>query len=575
MGSPNSKKKVKKLSRQEQELQAARKAKYTKTFLMVFACIALVGVLAGVAVGVFMAIDAAKYNEFVTYESDLSEYVYLDPEIYKSFDVNMLVNIPDGDDVDRAVMKLLYNNRKKYTTDDFNGDGVTGDKYNSGNIKDQTIRLGDTANIFYRGYYLNDDGKKIYFDGGCNFASSTPKNDVPHALDIGAGGFVEGFEEGLIGKNMKDYATLERFSSNEVVVEDDVVYISYDYIFYNGTAKKGQYALIDLSDPEVDEVYGEGFRDLLVGAVAGVAIKESHMVNKTGEDGSTQTDSYSAIKVEKIIRVTETAERPVLEVEVQFPLDYTEELAGKTGWFEVYIMTTQLYDTPEFNEEFLTETLKVKAEDLAEYEGETLTEKYRAKLLAEELDAHEDKKYDASVSAMWEHYLKNVQVKKYPMGDVKSQYDGIMLEIESFYNYYKTSYGFSSLKDAAQFYLEGYYGVTEYTSWEDAVMEQAEDAVKRMMTLYYVMNEENFYLDDEAFAAAYKEEYDEAFESYLNGQGCTPDKYDTAEKYESAKAEHKKTFDNYYTEEYFNENVRYNHAVDEIVANFAKIVYPE
>lgn len=577
MGRPNTKKKVKKLSRQEQELQAAKKAKFTKIFLTVFACIALVGVLAGVGVGIFAAVDAAKYNEFVTYESDMTPYVYISEDDYKNIKVEMQELYPDEADVEKAIRKLLYNNRKLYKTDDFNGDGEKDDAYNGDNIKDQTVKLGDTANIFYRGYYINDDGKRVYFDGGCNFASSTASEDKPHALGIGSGGFVDGFEVGLIGKNMKDYATLERFSAGETVKAGDFVYISYDCFFFDGTAKKGQYALVDLSDPDLDKTWGEGFDEYLMGALAGVTIKDPHLVDKYDENGGKETDTYSSVKIEKIIRVTETAERPILEVEVQFPLNYAEELAGKTGWFEVYIMTTQLYETPAFDEAFLTDTLKVKAEDLAEYEGDTLLEKYRAKVLADEIKAHEEVVKNASIEALWAHYLDKAEVKKYPMGDVKFQYDSMMAELEAFYSYYAQSYGFSSLKDAAQVYMDGYYGVDifDYAKWEDAVYEQAELAVKRMLVLYYVMNREGFIPAEEEYNKAVEEEYNKTFETYLEEQGCIPSEYETTAEYEKAKAEAKTTFDSYYSEEYFGETVRYNYAIDKIVESFTDVVYPD
>ncbi len=577
MGSQNGNKKVKKLSRTEQERLAAKNAKRTKIFLLVFASIALVGVIVGIGVGIAAAIDASKYNEFVDYKSNMAGYVYISPEDYKNFDVNMLVNIPDEHDIDLAIMKLLYQHREDFETDDLNGDGIEDDKYHAKeNIKNQTINLGDTANIFYRGYYINDDGDKIYFDGGCNFASSTASSDKPTSLGIGSGSMIDGIETGLIGKNMKDWATLRRISSADTVREGDIVYISYDSILYNGTSKKDQYSLVDLSDPKLAEKWGEGFKEYIIGKEAGVEIDDLYMNTRVGEDGSEETDIYSSVKVEKIIRITATEERPILVVDAQFPLNYgNEELAGKEAKFEIFIMTTQLYSTPEFNDEFITETLKVTAEDLADYEGDTLTEKYRAKLLEEKMEEHDDEIYSAFVTAMWEHYMDKVVVKKYPMGNVKQQYDAVVSEIESFYNYYKSSYGFTSIKDAAEVYLEGYYGITGFTDWQAAVEEQAKLALKRMMTLYYIAQECNFIPSDEEFDAAYEKEYNETFESYLESQECTPDEYDTVEEYEKAKADHKKTFDTYYSEEYFTESVYYEFALDKILENFANIKYPE
>lgn len=577
MGNQNSKKKVKKLSRMEQEQLAAKNEKRTKIFLLVFASIALVGVIIGIGVGIAAAIDASRYNDFVDYKSNMADYIYISPEDYKNIDVNMLVNIPGDHEIDLAIMKLLYNNRKDFETDDLNGDGIEDDKYHAKeNVKNQTIKLGDTANIFYRGYYINDDGDKIYFDGGCNFASSSASSDKPTSLGIGSGSMIDGIETGLIGKNMKDYATLQRISSGDKVKEGDIVYISYDSILYSGTSKKNQYALVDLSDPKLSEKWGEGFAKYLLGKDVGVEIKDPYLVTNKGENGTEETDIYSSVTVEKIIRINATENRPVLVVDAQFPLNYkSEELAGKDAKFEIFIMTTQLYSTPEFNDEFITETLKVTAEDLADYEGDTLTDKYRAKILEEKMEEHDEVIYNTFALAMWEKYTEKVVVKKYPMGSIKRQYDAVVAEIESFYNYYKSSYGFTSIKDAAEIYLESYYGVTGFTDWQAAVEEQAKLALKRMMTLYYIADECNFKPNDEEFKAAYDKEYNETFESYLENLDCTPEEFDTTEEYEKKKAEHKIDFDEYYDEDYFTETVYYDYAVDKILENFANIIYPE
>jgi len=56
-------------------------------------------------------------------------------------------------------------------------------------VKDQPLKLGDTAYIYYEGF-LNGEA----FDGGSNMEEATP-----YALGLGSGSFIPGFEEGLVG----------------------------------------------------------------------------------------------------------------------------------------------------------------------------------------------------------------------------------------------------------------------------------------------------------------------------------------------------------------------------------------
>lgn len=108
--------------------------------------------------------------------ADLSEFVSLDPESYKSFEIVLPTSYEPTDEViDREITGARF-----YYKEALN-DGQR--------VKDQAIEWGDTAYIFYCGFL---DG--VPFEGGSNMGG-----DKPYALDIGSGSFIDGFEEGLIG----------------------------------------------------------------------------------------------------------------------------------------------------------------------------------------------------------------------------------------------------------------------------------------------------------------------------------------------------------------------------------------
>ena len=123
------------------------------------------------------------------YELDLSGYVEIDEEYYKDYTVEIKVNKVTDEDVEEAIDQVLNSKQSLLP-------GTT------------PIESGDTVYIFYTGYYLDDAGEKVYFDGGSNADSTS------YGLKIGSGSFIEGFESNMIGKKPADYS-----SDNPMIIE--------------------------------------------------------------------------------------------------------------------------------------------------------------------------------------------------------------------------------------------------------------------------------------------------------------------------------------------------------------------
>ena len=123
------------------------------------------------------------------YELDLSGYVEIDEKYYKNYTVEIKVNSVTDEDVNEAIDQVLDSKQSLLP-------GTT------------PIKSGDTVHIFYNGYYLDDGGEKVYFDGGSNASGNA------YALKIGSGQFIEGFESNMIGKIPADYDT-----ENPMVIE--------------------------------------------------------------------------------------------------------------------------------------------------------------------------------------------------------------------------------------------------------------------------------------------------------------------------------------------------------------------
>lgn len=370
---------------------------------------------------------------------DLSDYIEIDEKYYKGYTVEIDPDRVSSFEVENEIIKILY---KYKSTDPIEGDGV--------------ISVGDTVDIYYKGYYMKD-GERVYFSGGDN--TSSPK---PHSLGIGSGGFIPGFEYNLIGKNPADY-----------------------------------------------------------------------------EEGE-----------------------PIV-VETFFPENYqAAELAGKTAYFEVTVVKNTEYSVPEFNDAFITEVLKVTAESLFDYEGETLADKYRS-YVKEKIMIDNGLDVDTLVqNAFWDVAMGGAVVKKYPERELKNSYDALIEELEYYYGYYSRyySYGYDE-------FMRLYLGLDPDADWKAYVMDIAENQVKQQLIFYHIMNLEGLKPTEQEYADL----FDDYVTKALENNGITPDKYESEEAYLAAKAEYKEKIIAKNGEDYYRTMVYYEIVMDAIIS-YANIV---
>ena len=111
-------------------------------------------------------------ERFDYFNTDLSKYITVDPEIYK----NLTLEIEERYEVTDELLE-------KYIAE------VVGNYPDINKVTDREIAKGDTVYIFYEGFI---DG--VAFNGGSNMSDA-----APYPLTIGSGSFIPGFEDGLIG----------------------------------------------------------------------------------------------------------------------------------------------------------------------------------------------------------------------------------------------------------------------------------------------------------------------------------------------------------------------------------------
>lgn len=177
---------------------------------------------------------------------------------------------------------------------------------------------------------------------------------------------------------------------------------------------------------------------------------------------------------------------------LQFPDPYNnnEELSGKDVTFEVTVLSKNVQNVPEFNEDFVKEN--------SDYET---VEEYRS-FVASDL---EEQEYNNQLSTIKEElYMKLVdetEVKKYPEKEVDDYFD----ELDEYYRYGAETSGYEDW-DA---FLESQDMTQE--EYEEQIQLYAEEYVKQEMVIYLFAQVEGVEVTDE--------EYDQFLQDNLEAAG--------------------------------------------------------
>jgi FKBP-type peptidyl-prolyl cis-trans isomerase (trigger factor) len=539
------------IEKQSNAIEAEEKKRLdsTRIFLIVFAAVACVGIIASL---IFALLPTLTKERDIDYLKDnLSKYVNVPESLYTSYTVNIELPPVTDTDIEYEILELLCANKISPDTPVTNIPGIT-------------VGAGDVANIYYRGYFLNEDGTKDYFDTGCNFTDSI------YGLEVGSGSFIPGFEYNLIGSNQKDYATMDKITSGKTEI-GDIIHLTYSVYYADGQASLSKTALIDLSDPNLDKKWGEGF-SAYFNVHGGYTIGEQFAtgsgddkkltVETTKEGGG--TDLYFDMSISTVYRISDDKDR--LVVEAYFPYDYDDEkLKGKTAYFEVYIKSVQDYEVPEFNDEFITEKVKMTAEDLAEYHGETLVEKYRDYTRAKLEESSQESVRTIVEAQFWKNSIAGSTFYKLPEKEVEIAYNNYLAEIQTTY-----AGGYSSYYKSIDEFARAYLSLGATADWKAKLRSDAEYSIKQKLVFYYVVRELDLTPNDSEYQEIYDEIFGEYLQSYLDYYKITESDPDYSLKVENAKKEILAQ----YGEGYWHESVMYKFAIGKIIDR-ANVVYAQ
>ncbi len=520
--------------------KAASKKELSKNQKIIIAAVAAVLAVALVAAFIIGLVNIIKQGKTLDYmKDDLSKYVYISPDDYKDYTVD--INLMKADDVElqRKINALLV----KHKSEEAKFDGAAVHK------PDYVLKVGDVANVWYSGYVI-EDGVRRDLPNMSNYVSNTVYN-----LELGSGNFIRGFEEAIIGSSMME-ASFKKYTSG-LVNMGDVVYVSYESYLPDGKTESETNKRIELG-AEADKIYGKGFSKFLVGKTIGEKISDK-MVFRV--DGAVADTVYSSFTVNFATRT----EADARQIELTFPENYKEtSLRGLTVTFDIFVSTAILYDTPAFDDAFVSEKLKESLESLADYEGESLSEKYKSRLRKELEDEIKAQNNELIEEAMWSHLKDTAEFKKLPENEVATVYQQYFNEVNTYYQTYSNYY--ASLDQCAI----DYFDLGEKDNWRSYITARAEDTIKEKILFYYIIREENIFPSDEDYKRIYDANMKEYMEYYTQLYSDELAECKTDEEREKKLAEIKENMMEYYGESYFEENVYYQYAM-EVLVTYVKV----
>lgn len=548
---------VKKGSKTATDTDGSPKKLSEKNLAVLVTAIVLLTFIVGTSA--FFLVDAIINNKFFNYRtSDLSNYVTLSSDSYKGNKINIDIAKPHDIDVDVAILALLASDK---------GDALYGGHAVNTADSDFVITAGSVLKIWYRGYLLDEAGGKIDIATMSNLAGSNPSE-----LEIGSGRFFPGFELGLLGKNTKDFAKFVKITDPEVdIIDSHIAYVSFSRLADGADEKKDTQKVsgtrIELSANDVDDNFGVGFKDKLLGAKIG---------EKMSFEATIDGEKYNYTDV-TVDFVTDCESNPI-KVEAYFPYDYSSPtLRNETAHFEVYVESGVLYEEQKFNKEYVEELVKregskITLDELNEYEGNELTDKYRAYVKKTIDDIYAEEYEKIVTDAVWSNILSSATIKKYPKAKVDEIHEEYIKDVQEQFDstggYLENSYGESKTYDDINSFARAYLGLSSNADWKKHLYSMSESLVKERLVLYYIMREEGLMPDNKGLKAEIektKQVYlDEYVQQYLDYEEKKREDFTDAEYDDYVDARAAEIF-GYYDDDYFEETTLYDLAIKEMI----------
>ena len=165
--------------------------------------------------------------------------------------------------------------------------------------------------------------------------------------------------------------------------------------------------------------------------------------------------------------------------------------------------------------------------------------------------------------AFWEQAVKGSTFKKLPKKDVKAMYNSYLASLQSEFTSQAESY-----QNNFDAFARVQLGLDAVGDWEAELMKFSEESIKQKLVFYFVVRKENLIPTDEE----YRKLHDEIFADYLQNALDASNITEDSEGYDELVERYSKMVMATYGEEYFDELVRQEFAMEKI-AGFADVTY--
>ena len=495
-----------------------------KTWVIALSVLVSVVLFIGALWTVIYFADQGSSDAFDYETANLSRYVTISPSDYRGYEVEINVKNNVEKELQHKIMRALAQNKGAMM-------------YNGNYVKTVPIAAGDKAYIWYEAYELSDSGEKIYFTELSNFDDGEAKMIYVGNGTIGSNFYLNdavGFELGLIGAVPAETGKFVKVESGGFE-SSDVIYCTADYELESGEKFDDQRIIIDLSDPDVEKVWGRGIAEHFLNKPDNMAIGITDFeLNTFYSTDSGEAVIFTQLRPDFVTR----SEGAPLTVSADIKPDYSNaKLAGKTIYFDVFVEETVCYERAVWGDELISEKLGYTAERLASYEGETLTEKYENMQRAALEEEYIETCNSVAEDAIWEHLISVAKFKQLPEKEVTRIYDNYVYALELSFATTNEHY------ESFDLFARSEYGLEDHESWQDHLRAKVEKEVKEQLIFYTIIRNEDLLPDDEEYELIYKAELEKDFlyncksNSTFKYYGKTKTDFESAEAYEAAISE--------------------------------------
>lgn len=461
----------------------------------------------------------------------LDKYVDPQPEDYKNIVLELNVPKPTEQDLRELIASKLALGAKDA--------GKTSIEYQ----KNTPISAGDVIYFYYAAYMKDENGKRIRELDNLNNCSDFGKlNKEPQSFRVGSGDFgffdginydldsnvnlvyatshIRGFEDGLIGvvPNPDEF----RFETDGDVEPTDIIYATATYVDDAGLLHDEVNVRIDLGDENVEKIWGEGIYTYVIEGHQ-IGMKSTNLPTTLTCVGSGKKITYTSF----VVNYVSDNAKPSAVIETVFPYDHPDEsLRNAKVYFDVFIVKTEDYATPVFDDAFVLDYLKLTEKQLEGYEGDTVTAKCEAYYLAQLTDEYEINRALLAEELLWEKLKEKIELKKLPEREVIAEYkDYVDLKELQLEAANENNAGYENLDD----FMEAELGLEVGGDWENIVYSMLENEVIEKLIFYSVLKKENKLANGEEFESFCRAELER---EYKQRMGKTAADFESAEKYD-------------------------------------------